>query len=351
MQKALTLVAAFALTAIHSQPVAAFHDGGVAYCGGCHTMHNSQAGLPVDPGSPTGNPYLLIRETPSDTCLTCHAAYGQMSTDGQTLGPGGDFYWMTQDISWDSGEGAMVTVFGREHGHNIKAPGYGIQTDSVLTTSPGGSFNSAHLGCNSCHDPHGNGNFRLLYGIGTTQANYPGNYTFNRAAPMALGCPWETGITDAGAEKIGQHTAYISGMSDWCANCHNNMHSGRTNNIVHPTNIRLGSTLRYNYNGYRTTSDKTHGQYSSAYLPLVPFEDPLNTTTSTTGAGYSSKVMCLTCHRAHASPYRDAGRWDFEQTRLSDSHPANEPYLSQYVGNPLDMAAQRSLCNKCHIQD
>jgi hypothetical protein len=100
----------------------------------------------------------------------------------------------------------------------------------------------------------------------------------------------------------------------------------------------------------------TGGSQATAYLPLVPFEDGLQTTTSTAGPRAASRVMCLTCHRAHASPYPDAGRWDFAATFLEESHSALgtgpvEPYLAYYVNNPLDMTNQRSLCNKCHAQD
>jgi hypothetical protein len=333
----------------YAVPVIAFHDGGVARCNGCHTMHNSQDGALVDPDSPTGNPYLLIDATPTDVCLSCHASFGQFSSDGQTRGPGGDFYWLTQDVTWVT-DSVTYWSYGREHGHNIVSPGYGLVEDGVLTTAPGGTFMSAYMGCNSCHDPHGNPNFRMLYTTGESPANYPGGYPFTEPAPVADGNSVRTRIGEAGEEITGQHTAYTSGMSDWCANCHAGMHSDLTTNFVHPVGDTVGSTISSNYNAYVTTGDLT-GSFSTAYMPLAPFEDAANTTTSTTGTVASSRVMCLSCHRAHASPYSDAGRWDFNQTLLGNSHPAGEPYMDHYDGNPLDLAIQRSLCNKCHLED
>ncbi|GAB4341906.1 MAG: cytochrome c [Candidatus Abyssubacteria bacterium] len=317
-------------------------------------MHNSQGGVAVDPDSATGNPFLLKDATPSDTCLSCHANYGQLSADGQTRGPGGDFFWMTQDVSWVA-HGRTYTVAAREHGHNVVAPGYGLVEDDVLTQAPGGTYDASYLGCNSCHDPHGNVNFRLLYGVGETAANYPGNFSFSEAAPVATGNSRVTTIGSSGEEIHSQHTAYVSGMSDWCANCHSGMHSGMTSSLVHPTDENIGSKLAGNYNAYVTTGNMT-GSQGTAYLPLVPFEDVGATTTSTAGPTATSKVMCLTCHRAHASPYPDAGRWDFAATFLEESHSAlgvgaTEPYLAYYDANPLDMTNQRSLCNKCHAQD
>jgi hypothetical protein len=322
----------------------------VARCNGCHTMHNSQNGEPVDQHATAGNEYLLMKSTPSDTCLNCHSRYGQCSTDGQSLSPGGDFYWTRIDVSWTNSENVLFLVEGREHGHNINAPGHGLSPDQLLSVAPGGAYQSSILGCHSCHDPHGNTNFRMLYGIGETAEDYPGGYTFSFAAPVAIGLNSETARNGAGAEKTGQHTAYISGMSEWCANCHQAMLSDASSSHLHSVGVEIGAQVSRNYNSYVTTGDMT-GDWSTAYLPLVPFEDPANTTTGTSGTMSSSKVMCLTCHRAHASPYADAGRWDFRQTRLKDGGPPNEPYLLQYQDQPLNMARQRSLCNKCHAFD
>lgn len=319
-------------------------------CDACHTMHNSQDAVLVDANSPTGNAFLLNDETPSDTCLDCHSQYGQNSSDGQTLGPGGDFYWTTRDFSWTDSDGTEFTVEGRECGHNIDAPGFGLKVDDTLTVAPGGTYDSSRMGCNSCHDPHGNTNFRMLYGVGATAADYPGGYQFSYPAPIAQGNSPQTGLADPGAEKFGQHTAYISGMSEWCANCHEGIHSATTTNTVHPVDISLGSRMSSIYNEYRTSGDMS-GDRATAYLPLVPFEDVANTVSSTSGATASSKVMCLTCHRAHASPFRDAGRWDFDQTYSLLNRPSSEPYLAQYVNNPLEPTNQRNLCNKCHAMD
>ena len=87
----------------------------------------------------------------------------------------------------------------------------------------------------------------------------------------------------------------------------------------------------------------------------------------TTGPTSNDQVMCLTCHRAHATPFKDATRWDMAADFLVDSHPAIAGTDS--LGNPIfDGGAtqddidnmyygysftndQRSLCNKCHVKD
>jgi len=67
------IVAAGALAAFGFAPKAfAFHDGGVAYCDGCHTMHNSSGNAPMAKnGRPqfNGNAFLLQGSDPSSTCI------------------------------------------------------------------------------------------------------------------------------------------------------------------------------------------------------------------------------------------------------------------------------------------
>jgi len=67
--------------------------------------------------------------------------------------------------------------------------------------------------------------------------------------------------------------------------------------------------------------------------------------------------MCLTCHRAHASPFADAARWDMSAMIMSQSHPlitdggASQTDVDRKYYQYTFVANQRSLCNKCHIKD
>ena len=74
--------------------------------------------------------------------------------------------------------------------------------------------------------------------------------------------------------------------------------------------------------------------------------------------------MCLSCHRAHASAFPDAGRWYFAATFITaESRPlgaasgdeppddgSTEDVDNKYYGKEWT-DEQRSLCNKCHIND
>jgi predicted CXXCH cytochrome family protein len=124
-----------------------FHSGGVAECGGCHSMHN-----------PISTDNLLIQADSSSTCLFCHqnsadtVANGyHVSTAPNSLGagqaplqrnPGGDFGWLKKTYTFTV-RGTTTIEDGATHGHNIIAADFGYVVDPVNTASPGGTFQSS----------------------------------------------------------------------------------------------------------------------------------------------------------------------------------------------------------------
>lgn len=339
----LSILLSLCTMALFAGVASAFHDAGVAHCNGCHTMHNSEDGTYVDPDSPTGNAWLLKDETPSDVCLSCHATGLGAVFGADPLAPppekgGGNFAFLLEDNLNDGHNGALNPIGGDAAGHNIVAPSLGAAADATLSTSPGGTFPASELGCSSCHDPHGNDSFRLLHGAGEVQ---DGLYTFSNAAPEASGLS-----IFFGSESQSNHTAYNSGMSAWCANCHGDFHN--SGNLVHPSGESIGGSISTTYNLYNGTEDQTGGAQATAYLAEVPFEDAANTTSSTAGPSASSQVSCVTCHRAHATSAPNAGRWDFNVTLLEEDGLESGSYA---IPDPYASPNQRSLCNKCHNQD
>ena len=347
-----------------TSPARAFHDGGVAYCAGCHTMHVSQNGGPGYHWTPGGNPDLLMYGNATDTCVRCHYFRGQMS-NGLGRGPGGDFYWLTKTFTWSTPEGATASSPGHTHGHNVVCNVFNVPADPLLQHAPGGDFLSSELGCTSCHDPHGNQNFRMLYDsqIGP---RYVGDtrFAFTADAPLARGNAGTTLVGGGADETDARHTVYKSGFGEWCANCHAAMFDGAGVSHAHPADVALGTTIADHYNGYLSTDQPGGGDPTISYRGLVPFEavdvdlsavDPAN---ATAGPGPGDRVTCLTCHRAHATPFADAGRWDFAATFLeADSHPRSgdggaspQDIANRYYGYVFS-PNQRSLCNKCHVKD
>jgi len=320
--------------------VVAFHDGGAGSCNGCHIMHEDAVVIVTADGEGA----LLIGESASDVCLTCHAmaAGSSLGTDPLVPPPekgAGNFVFLLEDNINDAIDGAVDPIPGEMAGHNVIAPARGLFGSTRNAVSPGGTFPSDMLSCTSCHNPHGNDSFRLLNGTGPVQG---GIADFIHPAPQATGID-----LNSVAESNSNHTAYTSGMSAWCANCHGSYHAidgmgGFEHEVDH--NFSGGSAAQYNrYNG---PSDTIGASPASSYITAVPFEDSAASTSSTAGPAGNSRLMCLTCHRAHASSAPYAGRWDFNVSLLRDdgvvsgSYPIPSPYI--------DMG-QGQLCIKCHL--
>jgi len=357
---------------------ARFHTGGVGSCQGCHLMHSA---------SPDGSP-LLLGPDASSLCLNCHASGGAnspsvLSPDGSALTPGGDFYWLSKSFSWLDGASS-----GDSHGHNIVARDFNLFADAVNSLAPGGSFPASQLGCTSCHDPHGQvgggtsagapavsgpgsyaasapintvrGHYRLLGDVGYRPNGGP---VFQSAAPIA-----RQSQINKYQESDSSHVDYGTGMSEWCGNCHAELLSGNHQvaggAFSHPAgkNELLDQEIAAVYNSYIKTGDLS-GTAATAYLQFVPFErrtsdpqqlDPL----STQGPTVNANVMCLSCHRAHASAFSNIGRWDLAAGLLVESHPATGDAGAtasdiMYSYSARDIASefgsgQGQFCQKCH---
>lgn len=372
-----------------SSTPAAFHSGGVAECAGCHSMHAPKAG-----GS-----YLLIGSDGSSTCLTCHESatdtaangYHVSTIDSKLVGtgsplqrtPGGDFSWVKKNYSYVS-SGTTVTEDGATHGHNVIAADKGYVLDPHNASAPGGTFPSAQLQCQSCHDPHGQYRRRLDGTIGKTggaiyaSGSYPGNEPKTFAAtgePLTVGVYrllagagyTKDGITFNGVpaakvpstynrtEAVTQtRAAYGLGTTaghvkwgEWCATCHPNMHSAPAR-YVHPVDQGLGSTMATAYNAYVKSGDLT-GSSSNSYSSLVPFVEgtgdyvalashAVNSGTSYPGPASTDQVSCLSCHRAHASGMMYGLRYDIEyefMTKEGDYVGSDNPAVGTTGRGPV----------------
>jgi len=301
-----------------------------------------------------------------------------MSTDASVWSPGGDFFWLTQSYSYTV-RGTPYTSDPDNVGHNVVATDYGLTVDATNTAAPGGSYPASDLGCNSCHDPHGqvNGGSTAPISVSGSYGEEPpagtiaGNYrllgdTAYGLAPAPVAVISDTGPNGKYGEVDDHHVAYGSNMSEWCSSCHGDYISDSHKHPAGNGEHMNGQTD--NYIEYVATGDLS-GVLGTSYLALVPFEigeeatraDLLLRSESTEGPDTNSNVMCLTCHRAHASAFTNITRWDVETELLVDSLPgsaqltemgavANAAYYGKVISTDFG-EYQRSLCNKCHIKD
>jgi predicted CXXCH cytochrome family protein len=284
--------------------------------------------------------------------------------------------------------------------------------------SPGGSYPSDRLGCHSCHDPHGkyrrdsddavsktggpiiaSGSYAATTSAGTSDPPAPGltlgayrllagaNYVTRAGdtpgftgVPMAK-APNTYNRTEAATDtRVAYGVKATNGHStwgDWCGACHTDMHQGN-GAYVHPVDTPLGA-LAGNYKSYVKSGDMTGGAVNG-FTSLVPFATDtgatypglasLATNNIATNAGpgptSADHVMCLSCHRAHASGFPEMLRWNMETTFIvqngaypngtAGATPKNTAaYTAAYYDRPATNAGfasfQRVLCNKCHAQD
>lgn len=322
----------------------AFHSGGVGSCEGCHSMH-----VP-DPTSSAG--FLLRASSPSDVCYRCHQTENgnTWGVDTRNPGPqygGGSFVFLraTNLNDGPSGSDPLAWIPGHRAGHNVLSFTNGTMVDPEHATAPGGTYPSNNLHCTSCHDPHGRGgHFRLLRGNDFPDARVNGlSFTFTQPAPQAVGIP-----LDGTDESPTRHTAYRSGMSDWCANCHGWYHEpGGASAFVHPVRATMPVAMVDIYNAYMG-SDVLPGSGFEAYIPQAPVEFPDAAVDSRGPIPTSAQLSCLSCHRAHASSGPVSGRWDFNVSTWVEEGVRSGTWP---IPNPYELTAgssQRRLCEKCH---
>jgi predicted CXXCH cytochrome family protein len=348
-------------------------------CAGCHRAHTAQG------------PFLINAVDETALCKTCHGAVATGSTvdvmtgvqyslrgdagvGGTQLGAlrGGGFVQARIDAGspyryrYGDAEGGHPTVYAfdkkvgvgsaeavtsshlgdAEVGNGLSMPGIAWGNGAFSATANAGP--AVTLSCASCHNPHGNGQYRILnpipkpatgtlvevspaatWNIKVTDAPLPGagdtrNYTviqykgptaadryllaseiIDDLVPATAGdywhqvVPFNARVADsepANHDAPNGVPAFFSGqINAWCATCHSrytqSTNYGQTNNTADPTKAEVAGNLRtnriYNVDGTNTT-----GQ------PMVtPTGDGIYNYRHTT----SRNRACTTCHVSHGS--------------------------------------------------
>jgi hypothetical protein len=307
-------------------------------CSSCHTMHYSQDGGVLPEWGDTG-PYEALL---TSDCAGCHMGvndggttpfvfssaapvYGDSgsSADSNTLA-GGNFHWVAQ-------------AGGDSRGHNVAGL---MARDTTLAQPPGFTGNRAAAdgsipgggswpagqqvtcaGAYGCHGSHASGSMS-----GAVRGGHHQGMGGARIAPgtspaegfrMLIGV---AGYEDSDWEyhsTVSAHNQYKgatggtdnSTISSLCARCHGNFHAASAPGspwLRHPIDYDMGSTAANSeYRAYG-------GVNINAYRPDIPVASvnvgaPL---TKVTFAG-DTIVACVSCHRAHGSPYHKMMRWDY----------------------------------------
>ena len=332
-------------------------------CSNCHTMHNSQNGQAVNRGdsawgesnvSDTPLPNLLVA-----SCLGCHS-----STDGQTIKTlpggskvpivfntsgypvsalsGGNFYWVSPGVASSNNDQKGHNIFSGNPDDNLsEAPGdpshgscggtTACHKNLYSSTNPTSfGFNSSRQGCTKCHmigsdlpkgyhhlnstdvvkgsasdgwyrflSGHQSGSGHGVSGIEDDDWQYTTNSTDHNEYLGYSGVK----TSEGGFSALGNT------VTAFCTGCHAVFHIER--------NSTDSAWIRHPSDSIIPDAGEFAGAFSSGFDPLVPVARPdLSGWTGpsggvTIGAG-GDLVMCLSCHRAHGSPYPKLLRWDYK---------------------------------------
>jgi hypothetical protein len=320
-------------------------------CVDCHTMHNSQNGLTPEVSSPSrraGGSGALQPALLNTSCYGCHSdaishvdtpvvlhftlpTYGLTGTEaGHNTLAGGDFHW--------------VSVAADLKGHNVD--GFSTQSSRRPPGWSGDPF--VILTCAGTTGCHG-----YLNRTGEISAMYQTHHAVEPQPDprvrdgntLASSFRWLNGV--AGYEdpdyeltvSSGVHNQYIGmdriadsdsspkTISHLCANCHGDFHfgplaSGVTGDpatfagdpwIRHPVDYDMGG-LGGEFLGYGAPAVGAYNvatplgsKYTGSPLELAP-----KATVTLASSADDAIIVCVSCHRAHGSPYDYSLRWNYK---------------------------------------
>ena len=300
-------------------------------CSNCHTMHNSQGGSSMHTGyGADEGPYGTLLRT--NGCVGCHGTTGGDMWKGVGGAPivynvsepifndakglaGGNYHWM---MTQGDGYGHNPVELGNSDGNLTAPPGLIHTTTSLQVRCTGGK-----TGChgNRFEEDSMRGFHHQNEGGTLTTANTIGN-SFRgilrvkgsedpdwEQAP-AIGHNLYSGATSPkndnpcnSCHTFGGPSEYDT-ISGFCSACHpdfhrtvpNDLYTGTQSNgqwIRHPSDILLPQTGEYN--GYPAYSAEAPVGYTDVSIPTRA----------------TAVVTCISCHRAHGSPYPDMLRWNY----------------------------------------
>lgn len=318
-------------------------------CSTCHTMHNSEQGSPVAFVLDSSGQQ-VVREQPfanllRTDCLGCHSSAGAETIvnmdesvvpivfnlseptyppDGSTTSTlaGGNFHWLASG--------------GDAFGHNVygiadvdyrfppnQAPGGEARTGEC--TNCHGTLASDQSGCEGCHVPLHHAASAVVTGKEQGWYRFLGSVmqrdgTHQPTAEGVVGIEspdWEqnplSNQHNTYQGSTGPYTSYLeSGSIDQkCTGCHGTFHDDTASStwIRHPVDVVIPDS----------------GEFSAftTYDPFVPVArqnvgiPDLNFSSINRG---SDEVSCISCHRAHGSPYPALLRWGYRDWPGNDSH-------------------------------
>jgi predicted CXXCH cytochrome family protein len=295
-------------------------------CSNCHTMHNSQDGAANTLDGGPVNDFLTV-----GSCLGCHG-------DG-TLATGAPDVFGAEGVDMCAGGTFDDTQFpDNTYVHNVTDITWTGDHVEDLTVTPGldageagqlGTVLPSNLSCagvTGCHGDHDATKTTSAEGIkgyhhGSTAYRYCQIGTGAGTPIDGIGSPdWE-----AGGATTTNHNVYVAdkddGISAFCAQCHGDFHNeaattgdtgGSSPFDRHPTDNLLASATGWDLS--RVTIDHNANPFAFLRSDITAQGLDYDTLYATTWTGTLdglARVACVSCHRAHGSPYQDILRFSY----------------------------------------
>lgn len=310
-------------------------------CSACHVMHASQIGM----GLGTYTPRQSLLKT---GCEGCHAEIA-----GSSIGPavlnsttdlaGGDFAYSSIDERMGHNPNEISTNDSLAEPPGWKSSFTDSENNQVASTTAG-AWSADTLSCAGnfgCHGNHSltntilslekahhNNSSGLLQPLAGS-ATVGGSFRFLHGVKGYEDPDWQATVGNAdhnvyydeartGAEAAGDRVDDKQTISYLCAQCHGKFHSGTGNEglleaggemfvdpwIRHPVSVLLPTPGEFD--SYGAFNDNAPVASTSVQIPGSH---------DTSIAALTDRVVsCLSCHRAHASPYYASMRWDYRGT-------------------------------------
>jgi hypothetical protein len=232
---------------------------------------------------------------------------------------------MYQDTGDEYSAAGFFSVPGAasEHGHDLNLPAAEVPFSTMDVLS---------LNCASCHDPHGNANYRNLLaapGTGSGRAVLLDTDVFEESHPASPPSP-AMSVTAYKKSNIG----YRTGFSSWCTQCHDELAANAEGTLLahfrrHPTDVEIGTT------GYHTSLDNWLGGTGAGFgaasgdelegVPRLRFQQrsAVDFPTATTVSG-ENEIFCLSCHLAHGGDFNSSLLWPARESQEIDVYSGCE---------------------------
>lgn len=326
-------------------------------CSNCHTMHNSQNGSAVE----SGGPYSSLTK---GNCIGCHTGTNNGSNsipyvldtsaptynfDGSknTLA-GGNFYWVASSYGATDSKGHNVSGLASSDSNisNNTPPGFN-STDYTANGTVGSTWSSNQLTCAGtygCHGDHSkSGNYAAISGAHHTDDTTIDGSSVGKSFRFLYGIKgtedsdWEYTTSSSDHNGYWANDYQTSGTIDTysinylCAECHGNFHKHSSIDdstsgspwLRHPTDFDMNNVSSDEYGSYPNATLFSSVSTAGDYFPDVPVGNTGGTVKSSVlAASGDAVVLCISCHRAHGSPYADLLRWDYS-TCTAGSASAN----------------------------